>query len=168
MDEITITEVPDDIDALAPSGDTPPGKTKKTRTRKPVGRKRDLTQPLTEIYTTLGMGLTFLNPADGILLIEHGENCAKSLNELAKTNSAVYSALDKLCTGGAMGAVMMAHAPIIMGIMANHDLMPNFGAKDDDKDSTNQPDPGSPPGGFDAPANGTVPLGIPVIVGPGL
>lgn len=165
--------------AEAESPDSAPKK--KTTTRKRTSRaKRDLTEPLTELYTTLGMGLFLLSPPDGQLLLEHGANCASALNDLAKQNPNVYAALDKLCTGGAMGAVVMAHAPIVIGIMGNHNLVPDIGkliggkTKDADKDSQNSegenPDYafGGPPSGNGSAATvGAIPSVPPIIMGAG-
>lgn len=76
--------------------------------------------PLTQLYTGVGMSLMPFDPACGRIVIENAEKCAEALDELAKTNTAVRNFLVSLCTTSAWGAVLMAHAPIVMAIAMHH------------------------------------------------
>jgi hypothetical protein len=60
------------------------------------------------------------DPSCGRIVIENAEKCAEALDELAKTNTAVRNFLIGLCTTSAWGAVLMAHAPIVMAIAMHH------------------------------------------------
>lgn len=105
----------------AKEADEKPSARKRSTTRTPRS-KPSLKGPLTEFYTTLGAGVFILNQADGVAVISHAESMAESLDNWGKVNSNVYKALDKLCTTGALGGVIAAHAPVILAILGNHDI----------------------------------------------
>ena len=79
-----------------------------------------LRQPLEDLYTGLGMMLIPFDPSCGKVIIEAAPRCAETLDDLAKTNPAVRRILISLVTTSALGAVVMAHAPIIMAIAMHH------------------------------------------------
>lgn len=79
-----------------------------------------LRQPLANLYTGIGMSVMPFDPACGRTIIENSDKCAETLDELAKTNTAVRNFLIGLCTTSAWGAVLMAHAPIVMAIAMHH------------------------------------------------
>lgn len=91
----------------------------KTRTLAPMPRG-GLRGPLEEMYTSLGMLVMVADASCGKAIIEAAPRCAESLDNLAKTNPAVRRILISLVTTNAMGAVIMAHAPIIMAIAMHH------------------------------------------------
>ena len=99
---------------------------KETRTRAPkVERAKalprgGLRQPLATLYTGIGMSVMPFDPSCGRTIIENADKCAEALDELAKTNTAVRNFLIGLCTTSAWGAVLMAHAPIVMAIAMHH------------------------------------------------
>ena len=137
----------------------PKSTTTKRRSSGSRSTKRNLTGPLTELYASLGMGVFLLNQADGALILEHGPNCAEKLNDLAKQNDKVYAALDKLVTGGAMGAVVMAHTPIVLGILNNHQVFDSFfSGKSKDGDSKSSAK-GTPDGSVPSSGNGVSTVG---------
>lgn len=76
--------------------------------------------PLTNVYTGIGMSVMPFDPGCGRIIIENAEKCAESLDELARTNPAVRRVLMSLITTSAWGAVIMAHAPIMMAIAMHH------------------------------------------------
>lgn len=76
--------------------------------------------PLTNVYTGIGMTVMPFDPGCGRIIIENAEKCAESLDELARTNPAVRRVLMSLITTSAWGAVIMAHAPIMMAIAMHH------------------------------------------------
>ena len=66
------------------------------------------------------MSVMPFDPSCGRIIIENSEKCADALDDLAKTNSAVRYFLITLFTTSAWGAVVMAHAPIVMAIAMHH------------------------------------------------
>lgn len=98
---------------------TRPEREKKTRTMPPMPRG-GLKPALTQMYTGIGMAVMPFDPACGRVIIENAETCAASLDELAKTNPAVRRVLISLVTTSAWGAVIMAHAPILMAVAMHH------------------------------------------------
>jgi len=96
-----------------------PKKVKEKKSAPPMPRG-GLRQPLEDLYTGLGMMLIPFDPSCGKVIIEAAPRCAETLDDLAKTNPAVRRILISLVTTSALGAVVMAHAPIIMAIAMHH------------------------------------------------
>jgi hypothetical protein len=92
----------------------------KASTRVPPKRKDEFVQPLTEMYTMLGVAITPFDSHCGPIVIQQAEPCARSLDELAAKNEAVRKALRGLTSASALGNVIMAHAPIIIAVAAHH------------------------------------------------
>jgi hypothetical protein len=140
--------------------------------RKPAPRqsRKSLKQPLTDLYGTLGAGVFILNQNDGIVILSNAEKMAESLDNWGKVNPAVYRVLERLCSTGALGAVMAAHAPVVMAILNNHDIIPKMMGKNGDKDTKTEPEfTGAPTVDSENPENYVAPTGkiSPLIVGTG-
>lgn len=120
-----------------PFTDAKPPPEKKKPAARPRG-KPSLKQPLTDIYGTLGAGVFILNQADGIAILSNAEKMAESLDNWGKVNPAVYKVLERLCSTGALGAVIAAHAPVVMAILNNHDVIPTILGKNGDKNETSE------------------------------
>lgn len=101
-------------------------KPKTTRTarpkRKPAPRakKGAFVEPLTELYTTLGMMLMAFDQQCATVVIKSAEQCATSMDELAYQNESVRRALTAITQTSAWGAVIFAHMPIIMAVAMHH------------------------------------------------
>lgn len=91
----------------------------KPKERVAAQKKDEFVQPLTEMYTMLGVVLTPFDPV-GPVIIQSAPNCAQSLNDLAAENESVRKALRSLTQASAMGAVIVAHAPIFISLATNH------------------------------------------------
>lgn len=125
-------------EAEAETPDAPPAKPKRTRKTTPSrsgSRKRNLTEPLTDMYVTAGMGLGMFWPDDAAIIIPNAPKLAESLVKWGDSDPKVYAALERLCTTSAFGAVLAAHAPVILALLANHNVI---GKKDAKPDSHNQ------------------------------
>jgi len=94
-------------------------RSKSSRTTPPMP-KGGLKPALENVYTGIGMSLMPFDPSCGRTVIENAPSCAEALDELAKTNQAVRRILISLVTTSAWGAVIMAHAPIIMAVAMHH------------------------------------------------
>lgn len=109
----------------------------KPRKPTPPMPRRGLKKPLTDIYTTLG---TLMFPFDNVCgnaVIESAEQCAESLETLARENEAVRRVLIMLCETSAWGMVITAHLPILMAVTAHH--MPQFkGIPEEEETSQNE------------------------------
>ncbi len=92
-------------------------KAPKPMPKAPVGGLR---KPLEDMYTGLGMMMMPFDPSCGKVIIDAAPRCAETLDDLAKTNPAVRRILISLVTTSALGAVIMAHAPILMAIAMHH------------------------------------------------
>lgn len=101
---------------IAPSRDRAP--------RNTVGRKKNLTKPLTEFFTTIGTTVAVFNQADGIAIVKGAERLAEALNGVAKDNAVMYRNLERMLTGSAWGGVFVATGAIALPILANHNLLP--------------------------------------------
>lgn len=95
---------------------------RRSKTSRPVPPmpKGGLKPALENMYTGIGMSIMPFDPGCGRIIIENASACAESLDELAKTNQAVRRILISLVTTSAWGAVIMAHAPIVMAIAMHH------------------------------------------------
>lgn len=134
----TETKTPSFGDIKTPPKDTIKPKTPPTR-KNTGGRQKNLTQPLEELFTTIGTVVMVANEADGLAIIQGTPRLANSLNELAKQNPAVRKNIERLLAGSAWSGVLASVGAIALPIMANHNLLPvelpNFMMPDIPKDS---------------------------------
>jgi hypothetical protein len=79
-----------------------------------------LTKQLEQLYVGAGMALLFKDPECGVAIIEAAPKCAETLNTLAEKNPAVRRVLLALCNTSTIGAVVMAHAPILWALSKHH------------------------------------------------
>jgi hypothetical protein len=86
----------------------------------PTMPRGGLKPALTQLYTGFALAVMPFDPSCGKIILENAERCAESLDDLAKTNPAVRRALLSLVTTSAWGAVIMAHAPILMALAMHH------------------------------------------------
>lgn len=93
-----------------------------TKKRKPAPRAKRgaFIEPLTQLYTLIGGMLMPFDPQCANVVIMSAEHCAESMDNLAYENEAVRRALTALTQTSAIGAVVMAHAPIIMAVAMHH------------------------------------------------
>ena len=93
----------------------------RARKRASTPKKGVFVEPLMQMYGALGVFVTMRGDEHcGTAILEAGEKCAETLDELAYQNESVRRVLDALTTGSAMGAVLMAHAPIIIAVASHH------------------------------------------------
>ena len=90
--------------------------------KRPVSRakKGAFTEPLMQMYGFAGVAVFMRDQHCGQAIIDNAEKCAEALDELAYQNESVRRVLDALVTTSAFGAVVMAHAPIIMAMASHH------------------------------------------------
>ena len=99
-------------------GSTPAPRTMTSRAMKPR---------LQSFYETIGAAVGLMSPPDGQVIVDAAPACAEAVTEWADSDPRVRAALERLLTGSAMSKVVMAHAPIAFGIMANHGINPLAG-----------------------------------------
>ena len=90
----------------------------------PPKRKGQFVEPLTAMYGGIAAGLLVIDPVCAQAIAEAAPECARTLDELAYQNDAVRRTLIALTQTSAMGAVLLAHAPIIMTVVMHH--LPNL------------------------------------------
>lgn len=86
----------------------------------PPYRKGMFVEPLTKLYTGIGMSLMPFDMVCGTAVIESAERCAIALDDLAKQNHAVRKMLFAITQTSAIGTVLVAHMPILVAIMVHH------------------------------------------------
>ena len=93
-----------------------------TRARKsaPPRRRGVFVQPLEQMYGMVGTMLMLRDPVCGQAILESAPECARTLDELAYNNDAVRRVLQSLVSTNALGAVMIAHAPILLTVARHH------------------------------------------------
>lgn len=98
-----------------------PEKTPRTTKRKAIPkRKGQFVQPLTALYTSVGIMLMPFDAVCGKAVVTSAEDCARSLDELAYQNDAVRRVVYALVQTSTLGAVIAAHAPILMAVAIHH------------------------------------------------
>lgn len=100
------------------------------RAPKAAGNMTALRSSLIEMYMFVGMGVTIIDPMDGMTITGSAEKLADSWITLANSNPKVKKFLFKVTTGGGVGAVIIAHLMVMVPILANHDMLPTFMSKD--------------------------------------
>lgn len=86
----------------------------------PKTRAGALVEPLTGIYTSVGLMLAMVDPVCSTAILENAEACAKSVDALAQQNDAVRRAVLALTQTSAWGGVMIAHMPILLMLTVHH------------------------------------------------
>jgi len=74
----------------------------------------------------LGMAVTWVNPVDGTIIAKGNPAVAHELVELGKIDKTWRKWLDRIAKPGKYGPLAMALAPTVIGIAANHNLLPQF------------------------------------------
>jgi hypothetical protein len=124
-------------DLFKPAGDRANDKGKpaaKARKKAVPRRKGQFVEPLTQMYAMVGAVAMPFDPVCANAVITSAQQCAESLDELAYQNEAVRRALYSLTQTSAIGAVMVAHAPIAIAVMMHHNnaaqkFLGNMGAQ---------------------------------------
>lgn len=121
--------------ARKPAGDkadTPP------RSRASVvkipNRRGQFVEPLQKLYGTIGIALMPVDPICANAILQSAEKCAVALDELAYKNEAVRRVIYSITQTSAVGAVIIAHFPIILAVVMHHvpaaqRVMGNMGAQ---------------------------------------
>ena len=81
---------------------------------------------LLRYFGTLTFVVSFVNPDDGTVIAEGAPAVAKELVELGRQDKKLRDLLEKLTAPGKYGPLALAIFPIVMGLMANHGLLPQF------------------------------------------
>lgn len=91
-----------------------------TKKRAPTAKHGAFTQPLEQMYGAIGAILFQFDPTCAQAILVAAPKAAQSLDDLAYQNPAVRRVLASLTTTSAVGAVIAAHAPIIMAVWMHH------------------------------------------------
>lgn len=83
-------------------------------------------EALTRYFNILGAGVQFVNEYDGTVITTGGPAIAHELVELAKTDKKLRERLEFLTKPGKYGPLSLAIASVVLPIMANHNLLPQF------------------------------------------
>lgn len=95
-------------------------RTKPKKAPVPKARPGHFVEPLTQIYAGLGMAIMPFDPVCANAVIMSAPKCAESLDKLAQENDAVRRALYSLTQTTAIGAVLVAHMPIVLAVVMHH------------------------------------------------
>lgn len=137
VDEIPAEDFGPDPQAVPPD-DKPPSEGKKKaqefigtlgKNKKARGGPRRLTvkdrDKIVSLYASIAMPVMMFKPATGQAIAENTESCADAWMQLAEENDSVRRTLLMLIEGGAWGAVIAAHLPILL-TLAPENFMTNF------------------------------------------
>ncbi len=99
---------------------TQPKASKPPKPNLPKPRPGALVKPLTELYTTIGTMMAPFDQPCGMSIVSNAEPCAIAMDKLARDNPAVHRALAALLETSIWGAVIAAHAPILITVAMHH------------------------------------------------
>lgn len=85
-------------------------------------------------YATIAMGVFPFDQVCGKAILDSAPECARTLDELAQKSPAVRRMIAAATTTSAVGAVLMAHAPILIAVMSHHTSILKFPGMIDVKD----------------------------------
>lgn len=102
--------------------ETPTRRTAPRRRKRPASKpkKGAFVDPLIQLYGVAALTLMPVDQHCAGVILENAESCATAVDELAFQNESVRRVLDTLVTGSAIGAVVMAHLPIMVAIASHH------------------------------------------------
>lgn len=66
----------------------------------------------------------FLNPMDAMIISMNSRQVAEAWAKVAEQDERVRRILETMISGGTWGGVVIAMLPMLLGILANHGLMP--------------------------------------------
>lgn len=92
------------------------GQNRKTRSGVRQLTKSDH-EKIVGLYVTIGFGVVLVNQTAGQTIAEQAESCADAWVNLAKENDGVRRGLLFMIEGGAWGAVLVAHLPILFAVL---------------------------------------------------
>lgn len=93
---------------------------KKPKETLPKPREGSLVKPLTDMYTSVGLMLAPFDQACSVAFIDNAENCARSMEKLARENESVRRVINAMMSTSAWGGVIAAHLPILLMVMMHH------------------------------------------------
>lgn len=93
-------------------------------TRKVRTTNVNLEPEIQAMFGVIAMAVSFYNQKDGMVILQNSAQMATAWAELARTNPHVAKVLKTMTQGSAWGGVAMATLPVVIGIMANHEMMP--------------------------------------------
>lgn len=105
-----------------PAGDKAdtPAPRARAKKRAPAAKHGAFTEPLTEMYSAVGLILFQFDPTCAEAILKSGPKAAQALDDLAYQNPTVRRALASLTTTSAIGMVIAAHAPILWAVYMHH------------------------------------------------
>lgn len=103
------------------------GRTKRVEANVPIAvkaaipnKKGQFVEPLVKLYAGAGTAVMMFDPVCGQAVLMSAQKCAETVDELAYQNESVRKAVWGLTQTSIMGAVFVAHLPIIMAIVMHH------------------------------------------------
>lgn len=90
------------------------------------GSLGQLQSSVEQFYLFIAMGISMVDPYDGMVIGNKAPDLAKAWVDLARTNPKVRKMLQRMTTGSGTGAIVMAHAMTIYPILEHHEMLPSF------------------------------------------
>lgn len=77
-------------------------------------------------FDGLGLLVSMVDPVDGEIIADGADAVIKELIELGKVDRRFRQVLQHLASPGKYGPLVVAASPMVIGIAANHNLLPQF------------------------------------------
>lgn len=121
----------DSSQSSLPNEEVAPKKTRKPRSPNGQAVRADNTYErirtgLTLVFGTASTLTSFANKTDAMLIQQHSAVIIDSIIELSKQDKGVRTFLLSMSETSAWGNVCMASLPLVIAILANHNLIPNL------------------------------------------
>lgn len=101
-------------------------KTSSGRSSAKWARADEIEKTLAKYLDMLAMGIMLVNPDDGRVIASGSDAVARELVELGRVDKTWRKWLERIAAPGKYGGLTAAMLPIIIGLMANHKLLPQF------------------------------------------
>ncbi len=118
-------EIKEDIVVISDFPPKRPPESKKARARS-WPQEKSVATALKAYFDSLGLMVGMVNEADGKIIAEGSDKVVEELINLARVDIKIRKLLIKLAAPGKYGPLLLAVSPILIGVAANHNLLPQF------------------------------------------
>jgi hypothetical protein len=100
------------------------GQTYRQQQGEPEPPPKSRRERMQDLFNMISVPTLMVQPADGAALIEHAPSVSKATAELAASDERFAKIIDRFLQTGPYGAFVMAVAPLLFQLAANHGLVP--------------------------------------------
>lgn len=104
-------------------------------------KEKKIIEAIYNLYSFLSLALMPINIQDSMLFLQQAQSCSEAHVLLGRQHKQYMKFLEKVVATSAYGAMISAHAPLVLGILGNHNMLPTINlfvkpTEGDEKDAT--------------------------------